>query len=99
MAGGRSVGAHFLEALLRLLLLDDTPLDHAELAGDALLPLTLLEGQAFQGVCVKYLDWACGPLQCCLTQTLLTLHRKLSLQRMLSCCHIYLLLHMSNTAD
>jgi hypothetical protein len=51
MAGGRSVGAHFLEALLRRLLLDDTPLDLAELAGDALLPLTLLEGQAFQGVC------------------------------------------------
>jgi hypothetical protein len=51
MAGGRSVAAHFLEVLLRRLLLDDTPLDLTELAGDALLPLTLLEGGSFQGVC------------------------------------------------
>jgi hypothetical protein len=48
MPSGQPVAAHFLEVLLRRLLLDETPLDLTELAADSLLPLTLMEPGVFQ---------------------------------------------------
>ncbi|GBF91946.1 exportin [Raphidocelis subcapitata] len=65
-APGRSVVAHFQEALLRRLLLEDTPQasekgDLVELSSDALLPLLLAEPSAFQPLAASLAAAAAAP--------------------------------------